>query len=489
MAKKRPPVKLTTQQKDCITYPSDQPLLIRGIPGSGKTTVLLERALRLASEEPADAEQKVVMLTYNNLLSKYILELAVEAGAHNTQATTFHGWGLHLLECLGLHSRGGVVTDGADGKERTELVKFALNTVGKYQAKLTPAPIENFWAKVKFLGDEFEWIKGLGKDKDRYMNEPRTGRNTGVQIQKRHREWVWAVYEKYNEMLSNKGRFDFDDVALLLDRNLNRLPHSVRPVHILVDEAQDLTAMQLKVVGRLPLSSLTIAADKGQSIYHRNFSWAAVGINIRGRSRSLERTFRSTKQVIKLANSLQRHDPLVVKRDEEFVPAAEPKSEGPKPELYMSPTLKAQVGQVAKWVAARRRSFPDDTIGVIVPRRDMMEGYTEALREVGINPQILTMETAAEVSSPGVKLVTFHSAKGLEFDHVAVTSLRDGTVPSRPPQDASDEDIQEHLATERRKVYVAMTRARLDLALFGVGPNYVSPFIEEMDASLYTRVG
>lgn len=488
MAKNRPPVKLTTQQRECVTYPSNQSLLIRGIPGSGKTTVLLERAIRLAGEESGAAETNVVVLTYNNLLSRYISELAVEAGEHNIQATTFHAWGLHLLESLGIRSRGGVVTDTGEARERTKLVGYALNTIAKYQPNLTAVPIENFWARVRFLADEFEWIKGLGKDKQRYMSEPRTGRSTGVQVQKRHRDWIWAVYEKYNEMLGNTGRFDFDDVALLLNEKMDRLPRALRPAHILVDEAQDLTAMQLKVIGRLRLKSLTVAADKGQSIYRRNFSWAAVGINIRGRSRSLDRTFRSTRQVIRLANSLQRHDPLVLRRDEEFVPAAEPDATGPIPELYTAPTLKAQVAQVVKWVAARHRSFPDDTIGVIVPRRETRDDYAEEFRKVGINPQILSMETAAQVASPGVKLVTFHSSKGLEFDHVAVTSLREKTIPSEPPADASADDIEEHLATERRKVYVAMTRARLDLALFAVGPKLVSRFVEEMDDDLYRRM-
>lgn len=499
--KKRPPVRLTNEQRDCVRYPSDQPLLIRGIPGSGKTTVLLERAEHLLEHgEQASQGPKVLLLTYNNLLKRYIQQLALESGTHRIQAMTVHGWGMQLLGDLGIKSNDGIVTDGEEKREREHFIRFACNTVAKFNSHLTPPSLsvrgvgkgqepskfDLLMARVRFLDEEFEWIKGLGKDRDRYLSEPRTGRGTGIQIQRQHREWIWQVFETYNSLMRKKGRFDFDDVAVLLDANVHRVPVDLRPSHVLVDEAQDLTVMQLKVIARLAIRSLTIAADKGQSIYQRGFSWADIGINIRGRSRSLDRTFRSTRQIIRLANSLQRYDPLVLKRDEEFVPAVEPDVDGPVPELYMAPNLDAQIPQVTDWVASRRRSFPEDTIGIIVPHRRIREKFVEALGQVGITPQILKTEVGADVISPGVKLVTFHSAKGLEFDHVAVTSLRDGTIPGRINNEASKEDEEQHLATERRKVYVALTRARLTLAVFGVGPK--STFISELAPSLYRRV-
>lgn len=502
--KQRPPVRLTKQQRECVTYPDDRPLLIRGIPGSGKTTVLLERAeYLLRNGERLSDGPKVLFLTYSNLLTRYIQQLALESGCPSIQAQTFHAWGLQLLADIGIKSQGGVVTDDYlnGNHERTDFIKYACNTVAKYYPELTPPPIPvpgtrkgqqpskyvELMAKVKFLAEEFEWIKGLGKDKDRYLREPRIGRGTGIQVQRQHREWIWKVFEIYNNLLRSRKRFDFDDIALLLIENNHRIPRDLRPTHVLVDEAQDLTVMQLKAIASLALRSLTIAADKGQSIYQRNFTWASLGINVRGRTRSLDRTFRSTRQIIRLANSLQRYDPLVLKRDEEFVPAVEPDIDGPVPKLYMAQTLDEQVKQVVGWVVQLRRTFPDDTIAIIAPFRSVLSDYVEALQHVGIHPQILKEEEGADVVSPGVKLVTFHSAKGLEFDHVAVTCLKDGQVPTRPPRGASEDDIEEHLATERRKVYVAMTRARLTLALFAVGPKSLSPFVAELDATLYQR--
>src|SRR5207245_1714748 len=56
---------------------------------------------------------------------------------------------------------------------------------------------------------------------------------------------------------------------------------------------------------------------------------------------------------------------------------------------------------------------------------------------------------------PGVTLITLHSTKGLEFDHVFLTGMEEGICPHNRAMD-EDKGIEE----ERRLVYVGMTRAR-----------------------------
>jgi DNA helicase-2/ATP-dependent DNA helicase PcrA len=63
-------------------------------------------------------------------------------------------------------------------------------------------------------------------------------------------------------------------------------------------------------------------------------------------------------------------------------------------------------------------------------------------------------------SADGVNLLTFHRAKGLEWDAVFLPALEEGNLPIRQ---ALDDD--EALAEERRLLYVGLTRARVHLAL------------------------
>lgn len=66
----------------------------------------------------------------------------------------------------------------------------------------------------------------------------------------------------------------------------------------------------------------------------------------------------------------------------------------------------------------------------------------------------------------GLRLLTAHAAKGLEFKVVVITGLEDGLFPSmRQGLLESDEELQARLAEERRLAYVALTRARERLLL------------------------
>lgn len=476
------PVVLTRQQRDCVEFRPEGSLLVRGIPGSGKTTVLLERARWLQEMgEHVTAGPKVLVLTYNRSLATYVRQLSLKSGPNPVEAMTFHQWGMQLLADVGIGPLGLI------GDEQEEAIKFARNIVRKQnpgaQFPLGSRNRAEDRAQIRFLRDEIAWIKGQGiRSRDEYLRAERTGR--GNQVHQQHRETIYDVLEKYNELLLKRYRkIDPEDVALLLEQHVPRIVRlNIGPSHVLVDEAQDLTASQFRAIAKLTARSLTIAADKGQKIYRRQFTWKSVGIDVqRARSRSLARTFRSTREIILLARSLQEHDHLL-QGDEEYVPAEIPESRGPKPELYSSPDLNAEIATVIGWVHARWKALPGHTIAIIAYSQDRLQEFAAALDAAHV-PWLRVKENGADILSPGAKLATFHSAKGLEFDHVIVTGLRDGVIPfgSMPP----GEDQEEFLATERRKLYVAMTRAKLTLALSAVQP--VSPFVLDLDSSLYIR--
>jgi ATP-dependent DNA helicase UvrD/PcrA len=112
----------------------------------------------------------------------------------------------------------------------------------------------------------------------------------------------------------------------------------------------------------------------------------------------------------------------------------------------------------------RDRNTPDD-----VARLENLEELVRAVAESQEAGESFTdfLDAAALVSDadayedkPGATLITLHSTKGLEFDHVFLTGMEDGICPhSRSINE--DKGIEE----ERRLVYVGMTRARKSLTL------------------------
>jgi len=132
------------------------------------------------------------------------------------------------------------------------------------------------------------------------------------------------------------------------------------------------------------------------------------------------------------------------------------------------------------------RNTPDD-----VARMENLEELTRAVAESMEAGETFTdfLDAAALVSDadqfegkPGVTLITLHSTKGLEFDHVFLTGMEEGICPHSRAID-EDKGIEE----ERRLVYVGMTRARQSLTLTRAVYRRIFGNEQQLRASLPSR--
>jgi len=134
----------------------------------------------------------------------------------------------------------------------------------------------------------------------------------------------------------------------------------------------------------------------------------------------------------------------------------------------------------------RDRNTPDD-----VARLENLEELVRAVAESQEAGESFTdfLDAAALVSDadayedkPGATLITLHSTKGLEFDHVFLSGLEDGICPhSRSINE--EKGIEE----ERRLVYVGMTRARKTLTLTRALYRRIFGNEQQMRASMPSR--
>jgi DNA helicase-2/ATP-dependent DNA helicase PcrA len=132
------------------------------------------------------------------------------------------------------------------------------------------------------------------------------------------------------------------------------------------------------------------------------------------------------------------------------------------------------------------RNTPDD-----VARIENLEELVRAVAESTeageefsdfLDAAALVSDADAFEGKPGVTLITLHSTKGLEFDHVFLTGMEEGICPhSRSFND--DKGLEE----ERRLVYVGMTRARKSLTLTRAVYRRVFGNEQQLRASLPSR--
>ena len=258
---------------------------------------------------------------------------------------------------------------------------------------------------------------------------------------------------------------------------------------VLIDEAHDFEDDWLRLAAAMTdpaARRLLVLYDDAQSIYQRlrrRFSFTSVGIQARGRTSVLRLNYRNTAEVLGLALRFARgllpergRDREAGRDDEDDrVTGVAPSSSGrrgPRPVLIRARSAHEEAELLAARIAdAVVAGTPLGEIAVLCRTRAQMAPIAEALARRGLPLQ--SMGSAGfqhfDWSQAGIRLVTLHSAKGLEFAHVHVAGLQ--RLPWR------DETLEDAV----RLVYVAMTRATQSLVLSCCGS---SPVVERLQAAL-----
>ncbi|MBS0448030.1 MAG: NERD domain-containing protein [Proteobacteria bacterium] len=248
---------------------------------------------------------------------------------------------------------------------------------------------------------------------------------------------------------------------------------------LLVDEAHDFEEAWLQVAARMvdpATRSLLVLYDDVQSIYRRRrFSLASVGIDAVGRTSILRLNYRNTAEVLALAvhcaQSLLESEQGAADEWQPVLPSTAGRH-GPMPVLVEARDERAEAEAVAERIAAAHADGrPLGDIAILTRSRQAMPAFERALARRGLATLSMaqTRPRRDDWLAQSVRIMTLHSAKGLEFPLVFVAGLQ--AMPWH------GEPIEE----EMRLLYVAMTRATHALVCSAHG---ASPMVERVRASL-----
>ena len=463
---------LNPEQDRLVRLDSRGHLLIRGVAGSGKTTVALYRAKYL-SENYLDmfTANKILVLTYNRTLVAFMREQARELGLEGVEILSFHQWAGNYLNRQGI-SINKVLNSGDE--ERRAILKKACNEVRR---RFPNRPILN-WNPF-FFEKEIAWMKGSRiLDIETYLDAERQGRRGRLNAE--DRKAMFAVFEQYKLQMMQKQWFDYEDFALVALRALEEDDSFQYYTHIVVDEAQDLSQAELSVITKLvdsQTNSITLLTDAAQKIYDNGFTWKGVGINIQGRSHILNKNFRTTVEIAEAAYTLLEKDTDFVQNSEDYVKPEQINKDqhGCYPIYRRFSSLEEGTDHVVEEIK-RLREQTDCKLSEMVVlhrRRGDLSAIQQRLNHHQIPNYILTAQRWNHETEE-VKLCTMHSIKGLEARVVFILGLDEGNLPNVPP----NSDI-EAITQERKLLYVGMTRAKEWLYLIsGRNP---SRYLSEID--------
>lgn len=459
---------LHPEQKKIAQRDYRGPARLRGVSGSGKTSVLVHRARYLAKKYA----QPVLLVTLTESMRKLLEKLVDElCGAEKSliQTKTMNSLARDVLS----ESQGRLTYTPISAETHQTLINASITDLKK-DPGFPKTPMASMLDSDlrSFLKEEFEYVRGRLRpcEFDRYLDSAlfhRRGR--AIPLNKSSRELMVRAVVAYAAGVEASRQTDHEQiVSQAIDSIAETEGHKGQFRCILIDEVQDLTELDVVLLSKLMTpagdrlahveNGLFLTGDGAQSIYKRGFALKRAGIDVIGRSVSLRKNYRNTHEILTAAFNLVSQYEFSDTDEDEIQRPSPPdfaKRHGERPLLLQCANSQDEVEAVARQVyALLAMGQTGGQICIIAPQSRLREEVRAALEARDIACAELKQDVDYE--SDNVKISTIESAKGHEFATVLIMGLVEGVLPHP--------SVQNHeLSREASRLYVAMTRARESL--------------------------
>jgi DNA helicase IV len=460
---------IQAEQDIVIRAPIDQVLVVQGGPGTGKTAVALHRAAYLLFEHRGRlARDGVLVVGPNQAFLDYIANVLPSLGERSVRQSTVDELCIPRVELSGEDDVELARWKG-DAARLDDLTASALAAIRPPEddiripvgarthvidrdqfagwleiAKSGTSPLNQRRERMRSLAQR-ELLRRTGsEDVWRQASALKAAINTAWPTQKP----VRLVDRMLPGPSGKRRRWTRADQLLVDEANslLNGSPFTYG--HVIVDEAQDHSAVALRVIARRsPTGSMTLVGDVAQSTTPAGQErWSAVFDHLTVRSRpegtiaDLTIGYRVPEPILVVANRLLPSTGVDATESRSVRRTGEP----PTWLRVDSGTLSAAVADLAVATKHRRR------VSAVVAPVTLHESITMALVAVGL----VAVDHVHELDGSELPLFGPEAVKGLEFDGVIVVN------PHEILSEGTDRVVTERGA---RLLYVAMTRAVQEL--------------------------
>ena len=471
------------EQNQIIRNEDIRTLIIQGVAGSGKTSIALHRiAYLLYTFRDSISSKDILIISPNKVFSDYISNVLPELGEetvpetsmeqilsgvleHKYKYQTYFGLVNELLEKPSSSLIDRIAYKASFGFI-SELDKFILHIENTYfkaaDVKLTkyitiPAPfIEEQYLRFNRypIRRRFDAMADYMLDmlKIQYAFTVTTaGRN----LLKKEIRLMFAgnndiqVYKDFFKWTNNPGMFkmrkghtlEYSDLAplaylhLALEGNGNQ-PFRVK--HLLIDEMQDYSPIQYKVIQKLFPCRKTVLGDAGQSVNPYGSSTAETIQKSLTASEIMKlcKSYRSTFEITDFAQKIHPNA--------ELEPVAR---HGEKPQILQFGSAVEELSGIMGLISTYRKS-EYKSLGIICKTEQQAREMADMLKSYANDISFLSSQSSAFVQ--GIVITSAHMAKGLEFDEVIIPQTDERNYRSE---------------IDKSMLYVAVTRAMHRLTL------------------------
>ena len=470
------------EQNRIIRNENASALIIQGVAGSGKTSIALHRIAYLLYTFKGEISSKdILIISPNKVFADYISNVLPELGEETVPETSmeqilsgvldnkfkYQNFFEQVKELLNKPDSGFI--ERIDYKASLDFIaqldRFILHIENNYFKATDVQLTKHFTIPAEFIDEQFrrfnrypmrqrfevmtDYILEIAQiqyriaittaNRNRLKKEIKNmfAANNDLQVYKAFFEWIGkpALFK-----LRRNRILEYSDLAPLayLHIALDGKKVQTQVKYLLIDEMQDYSPVQYKVVQKLYPCKKTILGDANQSVNPYGSSTAEIiqKTFIRGEVMKLCKSYRSTYEITAFAQRIRLND--------ELEPVAR---HGEHPRIIRFENKEEEIAGIAALISSFRKSNYK-SLGIICKTEAEAKETAELLKTNTTDVFFLSSQSSAFVN--GIVVSSAHMAKGLEFDEVI--------VPFTNKKNYKTE-------IDKSMLYVAVTRAMHRLSL------------------------
>lgn len=430
--------------------------VVSGVAGSGKSLVLLYRLRMLRNFFPKRI-QRALVLTHNKALAGDLQNRYAQLNpedAKGVEFSTFMRWFGHCPEY-------GSWIEPVSEFDRKVYIHHA-HSVHLADSNLTEDQ----------LAREIGWLKDLGlPDRSSYLELSRAGQ--GFSLQASQREQMYDAVEAYQNALTHDKVIDWHDVPLRLWHRLDQGRRVMQRQYdaIFVDETQFCAPIWFDIIraGLVPeRGQLFLAADPTQGFLRRRQSWRGLGFDVRGRIARLDRSYRTTQEILNFASMFyRRRQPedtdAILATDLTHLP------KGPLPFLISVRSPHDEITKVINELSAylERGGCARDVLIIHCSSRGARQCLSRLQQHFGENKAVDPRRS--EGNHEAFRVLSLDAATGLESRSVFILGAHE-LYEQEQALRISEEERADRVRQNTKRLYTAITRAGQCLFITFKGP-------------------
>lgn len=472
---------LHPDQQQIVDHDYSGPTKLVGVSGSGKTCIVVKRAIRLAEKYHGE---KVLILTLNRELACLINDMVNAACPDDLrdliEVKPFFRLCQEFLKQF--EPENDKLYDDVTWKSKEHIDEvwreYYRCELNNDNAKVLFPVHDSLIARgvnaEQYIREEFDWIRSAVplSERKKYLELERKGR--GYAFDKRYRRFLQEGLFFWESKMAAVGITDYLGLSTALYKYIEKIAPMYRCV--LIDESQDFGTIEYKLIRSLTESNendLFFCGDAAQQVSAKHRSFKEAEINVpSSRSIKIQKNYRNSREILLAAYDVLDKNltvEMIDSGDFEIIYPEYANFSAAPPLILKANSLEEEIASALDFLKEIIADDPSKKCCITIC------GYTlYQIQQFSKNLKITVLDGNIAIEDDGLYLSDLEHTKGFEFDAIVIVNSNKNILPDiTKPETEQFRDLA--------RFYVAMTRAKNQLVVSY--SSEMSPYLANADAN------